>query len=257
MGFGDQGEHREARAQAPARVSLTRREREILGALAEGMSGAQIAEKLVLSPETVRTHVRNAMAKLGATTRSQAVALALQHHEITADPESAPVAERPAPAPRSADPAAGLTTMLSGLVSLYDVEGGAVYITDEDGLSLRRVAEADATGLELPAEIALGDGPLGRAALERRAQMLQGPASKSSGRGALIAAPMVGGGRLLGVIALTARASRPIGRSELLLLQAFANRVGEVLLAGGDVDRRLERAMQRFQASWSSAPRIA
>ena len=65
--------------------------------------------------------------------------------------------------------------------------------------------------------------------------MLQGPASKSSGRGALIAAPMVGGGRLLGVIALTARASRPIGRSELLLLQAFANRVGEVLLAGGDV----------------------
>ena len=47
---------------------------------------------------------------------------------------------------------------------------------------------------------------------------------------------MIGGGRLLGVIALAARVSRPVGRSELLLLQAFANRVGEILLAGGDVD---------------------
>ena len=75
--------------------------------------------------------------------------------------------------------------------------------------------------------------------------------------GALIAAPMIGGGRLLGVIALGARISRPIGRSELLLLQAFANRVGEILLAGADVERRLERAMQRFQASWSGAPRVA
>ncbi len=63
---------------------------------------------------------------------------------------------------------------------------------------------------------------------------------------------MIGGGRVLGVIALAARASRPIGRSEMLLLQAFANRVGEVILAGGeDVGGRLERAMERFQASWS------
>src|SRR5215210_1186069 len=68
------------------RPPLTRREREILGLLAEGMSGAQIAEKLVLSPETVRTHVRNAMAKLGASTRSQAVALALQRDEIAGRP---------------------------------------------------------------------------------------------------------------------------------------------------------------------------
>ncbi len=77
-------------AGAPTRPPLTRREREILGRLAEGLSGAQIAEKLVLSPETVRTHVRNAMAKLGASTRSQAVALALQQQQI--------VSEVPAPA---------------------------------------------------------------------------------------------------------------------------------------------------------------
>jgi hypothetical protein len=68
---------------------------------------------------------------------------------------------------------------------------------------------------------------------------------------------MIGSGRLVGVIALGARVSRPIGRNELLLLQAFANRVGEVLLAGGDIGRRLDRAMQRFQASWSGSPRVA
>ena len=67
---------------------------------------------------------------------------------------------------------------------------------------------------------------------------------------------MIGRGRLLGVIALVARISRPVGRSELLLLQAFANRVGEILVAGGEVDARLDRAMERFRASWSAAPRL-
>ena len=69
------------------RPSLTRREREVLGLLAGGMSGAQIASALFLSPETVRTHIRNAMGKLGASTRSQAVALALQNDEITSETE--------------------------------------------------------------------------------------------------------------------------------------------------------------------------
>ena len=63
---------------------------------------------------------------------------------------------------------------------------------------------------------------------------------------------MIAEGNVLGVIALAARASRPVGRSEMLLLQAFANRVGDVVRAGGeDLGGRLERAMQRFQASWS------
>jgi DNA-binding CsgD family transcriptional regulator len=240
-------------SEPSGRVPLTRREREILGALAEGMSGAQIAEQLVLSPETVRTHVRNAMSKLGASTRSQAVALALQRQEITTQVGGTPLAARVA-APAPTDPTASLAAMLAGLVSLYDVDGGAVYLTDEDGLALRRVttAERGATPLGLPEEVALGDGPLGHTALERRAQLVRGAGGENSGRGALIAAPMIGGGRMLGVIALAARASRPVGRSEMLLLQAFANRVGEVVLAGGeDVGSRLERAMERFQASWS------
>jgi DNA-binding CsgD family transcriptional regulator len=233
-------------------VPLTRREREILGALAEGMSGAQIAEQLVLSPETIRTHVRNAMSKLGATTRSQAVALALQRGEIDTDAQATAI---PSPAPaRPSDPTGSLATMLAGLVSLYDVDGGAVYLTDEDGLSLRRVsaAERGPTPLDLPEEVALGDGTLGRTALERRAQLIRSSGGEGSGRGALMAAPMIGGGRVLGVIALAARASRPVGRNEMLLLQAFANRVGEVVLVGGaEVGTRLERAMERFQASWS------
>lgn len=61
---------------------LSPREREILDLLAQGLTGAQAAQRLFLSPETVRTHVRNAMAKLEARTRVHAVALALRQREI-------------------------------------------------------------------------------------------------------------------------------------------------------------------------------
>jgi len=61
---------------------LSPREREILGLLSQGLNGEDAAEKLFLSPETIRTHVRNAMSKLNASTRVHAVALALQRGEI-------------------------------------------------------------------------------------------------------------------------------------------------------------------------------
>jgi DNA-binding NarL/FixJ family response regulator len=61
---------------------LSARESEILGFLAEGLTGEQIARRLVLSPETVRTHVRNATEKLGARTRTEAVVKALERDEI-------------------------------------------------------------------------------------------------------------------------------------------------------------------------------
>lgn len=62
---------------------LTRREREILNLLAQGHTGEQVAKLLVLSGETVKTHVRNAMTRLHATTRVHAVALGLRDGEIS------------------------------------------------------------------------------------------------------------------------------------------------------------------------------
>jgi DNA-binding NarL/FixJ family response regulator len=64
------------------RRTLSPREHEILGLLSRGLSGEEVAKQLFLSAETVRTHVRNAMSKLGAATRAHAVALALQRGEI-------------------------------------------------------------------------------------------------------------------------------------------------------------------------------
>jgi putative two-component system response regulator len=61
---------------------LTAREREISALLAQGLSGEGIAERLFLSPHTVRTHVRNAMAKTNANTRAHLVAIAAGAGEI-------------------------------------------------------------------------------------------------------------------------------------------------------------------------------
>jgi DNA-binding NarL/FixJ family response regulator len=61
---------------------LSPREREVLDYLAQGLTGEDVATRLGLSPETVRTHVRNAMDKLEAHTRVHAVAIALRHGEI-------------------------------------------------------------------------------------------------------------------------------------------------------------------------------
>jgi DNA-binding NarL/FixJ family response regulator len=57
---------------------LTGREREILQLLADGMSNADVAEKLFISQETVKSHVRHILSKLEADTRTQAVAIALR-----------------------------------------------------------------------------------------------------------------------------------------------------------------------------------
>lgn len=67
----------------PGRGLLTRREREIMDLLAQGHTGEQVAALLVLSAETVKTHIRNAMGRLHATTRVHAMALGLRDGEIT------------------------------------------------------------------------------------------------------------------------------------------------------------------------------
>jgi len=70
-------------AQTEKIPSLTQREREVLRLLADGLSNEEIGKRLFISPETVRTHVRKAMAKLEADTRTQAVAKALRQSLIS------------------------------------------------------------------------------------------------------------------------------------------------------------------------------
>jgi DNA-binding NarL/FixJ family response regulator len=64
------------------RKALSEREREVLRLLAEGGSYAEIGATLYLSPDTVRAHAQRAMTKLGARTRTQAVAVALREAVI-------------------------------------------------------------------------------------------------------------------------------------------------------------------------------
>jgi DNA-binding NarL/FixJ family response regulator len=59
-------------------VRLTEREREVLRLLAGGMSNGEIGQSLALSQHTVRAHTRKATSKLGARTRTEAVAVALR-----------------------------------------------------------------------------------------------------------------------------------------------------------------------------------
>lgn len=64
-------------------VNLTQREREVLRLLADGLANEEIGKRLFISAETVRTHIRKAMAKLDADTRTQAVATALRQSLIS------------------------------------------------------------------------------------------------------------------------------------------------------------------------------
>ncbi|GBE22722.1 putative HTH-type transcriptional regulator/MT0914 [bacterium BMS3Bbin01] len=57
---------------------LTSRERDVLRLLTEGLDGAAIAERLFLSPATVRNHIQHILTKLGVHSRVEAVALALR-----------------------------------------------------------------------------------------------------------------------------------------------------------------------------------
>jgi len=63
---------------------LTQREREILGLVAEGLSNREIADKLVLSPETVKSHVAAILEKLNVSDRTQAAIYAVRNGLVDA-----------------------------------------------------------------------------------------------------------------------------------------------------------------------------
>ena len=77
----------QALIQATARTEsraydLTPREREVLVWMAKGLNNSEIGEQLVISPVTVKFHVSNILSKLGCTSRTEAVALAIQRKLI-------------------------------------------------------------------------------------------------------------------------------------------------------------------------------
>ena len=75
---------RAARLDAQALLEeLTEREREILQLLAEGMRNEGIANKLFISPQTVQTHVRNLLSKLGVHSKLEAVAFTVKNGWIS------------------------------------------------------------------------------------------------------------------------------------------------------------------------------
>jgi NarL family two-component system response regulator LiaR len=62
---------------------LTAREREVLALMVEGMHNSDIAERLVVSRSTVKSHVSNILSKLGVSSRAEAISLALRRHLIS------------------------------------------------------------------------------------------------------------------------------------------------------------------------------
>ncbi len=69
-------------------AALTAREREVMALAAEGQSNHEIAEKLVVSPLTARTHIQRAMTKLNARDRAQLVVIAYQSGLVRPGPPS-------------------------------------------------------------------------------------------------------------------------------------------------------------------------
>lgn len=62
---------------------LTEREREVLSLMIEGLNNVQIAGRLTVSPSTIKSHVSNILTKLGVTSRTEAVTLALRNQILS------------------------------------------------------------------------------------------------------------------------------------------------------------------------------
>jgi DNA-binding NarL/FixJ family response regulator len=79
--------HGSSPGRMPAQLAeLTPREREVMGLVAAGLSNAEIAERLVVTPATAKTHVSRARRKLGARDRAQLVVYAFATGLVSAGP---------------------------------------------------------------------------------------------------------------------------------------------------------------------------
>ena len=83
--------NREADRALQRFMRLTRREKEVLELLVEGCDHDAVADILGISPQTARTHVQNVITKLGAHSRLEAVAMAVEHRLV----ERLPAARTP------------------------------------------------------------------------------------------------------------------------------------------------------------------
>jgi NarL family two-component system response regulator LiaR len=63
-------------------LDLTEREREVLALMVEGLNNTQIAGRLTVGPSTIKSHVSNILSKLGVTSRTEAVTLALRNRIV-------------------------------------------------------------------------------------------------------------------------------------------------------------------------------
>jgi NarL family two-component system response regulator LiaR len=73
--------HAATRSPAPGH-DLTPRERTVLALMVEGLNNTEIAEKLVVSPSTIKSHVSHILLKLDVASRTEAVAVAVRHHLV-------------------------------------------------------------------------------------------------------------------------------------------------------------------------------
>lgn len=77
--FGDRARRRAGLPPGPRSAELTQREREILVMVSQGLSNGDSARALDLSIETVKSHMRRVLGKLGARNRCHAVSLAYEY----------------------------------------------------------------------------------------------------------------------------------------------------------------------------------